>query len=122
MNLLAVDFGTKNIGLAWCDTQIGVSLPFGVVDDIAGLIAIIENEKIDKVIMGLPLGLDGQNNVNTERVNRFAAEVKNKTKVSVELFDERFSSQQADRSKGGVSRDEKAAMIILDDWLQKKYK
>ena len=31
MNLLAIDYGTKRIGLAWCDTAVGVVLPYGVI-------------------------------------------------------------------------------------------
>jgi len=119
MNILAVDFGTKNIGLAWCDTGIGATLPFGIVKNATELVVVIEKEKIDKVILGLPMGLDGTENINTERVKKFALELRGQTSVSVEFFDERFSSQQADRMEPGVSRDEKAAMIILEDWLQR---
>ena len=118
MNILAIDFGTKNIGLAWCDTGIGVVLPYGVVKktELAGFIA---KEKIDKVVVGLPLGLDGKENANTVRVKKFADELRAQISAPVEFFDERFSSQQADRSEGGASRDEKSAMVILEGYLAK---
>lgn len=120
MNILAVDFGTKNIGLAWCDTGIGAPLPFGVSKNIGDLVKIIKNEKIDKIIVGLPVGMDGKENANTDRVKKFGLELQNLVDISVEYFDERLSSQAADRMEGGVTRDEKAAMIILEDWLQKR--
>lgn len=118
MNILAVDFGTKHIGLAWCDTAIGVILPFGQVkkDELAEL---IKKEKIDKVVIGLPIGLDGRENANTGRVREFAAELRKEIAAPVEFFDERFSSQAADRLAGDVSRDEKAAAIILEDYLKR---
>ena len=120
MNILAIDYGSKNIGLAWCDTGIGAPLPFGIAKNIFDIIKIISDEKIDKVIVGLPIGIDGKENANTERIRKFGGEIKDKTKVSVEFFDERFSSQAADRMGAGVSRDEKSAMIILEDWLSSK--
>jgi len=119
MNILAVDFGTKNIGLAWCDTAIGVSLPFGIASSINDIIQIIKDERIDKVVVGLPIGLDGKENKNTERVRKFADDLKKATDVSIDLYDERYSSQVADKMNGLAGRDEKAAMIILEDYLAK---
>lgn len=122
MNILSVDYGQKNIGLAWCDNGIGAPLPFGVVKggDIFELVKIIKTEKIDKVIIGLPLGMDGKEKANTARVREFGEKLKKEISVSVEFYDERFSSQQADRSEGGVSRDEKAALIILQSYLDSR--
>ena len=45
MNIIAIDFGTKNIGLAWCDTGIGAVLPFGVVKNAGEAAKIINEEK-----------------------------------------------------------------------------
>lgn len=119
MNILAVDFGSKNIGLAWCDTAIGAPLPFGVASSINEVMQIVKDERIDKIVVGLPIGLDGKENKNTERVRKFADELQKATDISIDLFDERFSSQVADKMKGLAGRDEKAAMIILDDYLVK---
>jgi len=123
MNILAIDFGTKNIGLAWCDTGIGVVLPYGVISSkeqgvrSKELSDLITKERIDRVVIGLPLGLDGKENTNTARVKKFGEELKSQISVPVEYCDERFSSQQADRSVGGASRDEKSAMVILEGYL-----
>lgn len=124
MNILAVDYGQKNIGLAWCDTGIGAPLPFGniknEISNIKNLCDLIVKEKIDKVVIGLPLGMDGKEKVNTARVREFGEKLKKQISVPVEFFDERFSSQQADRSVGGVSRDEKSALVILQSYLDSK--
>lgn len=117
MNILAIDYGTKNIGLAWCDTGIGAALPFGLVKNIDEVAKVVSEEKIDRVIIGLPVGTDGKENTNTARIKKFGDELKQRVSAPVEYYDERFSSQAADRMEGGVSRDEKSAMIILEDWL-----
>ncbi|MFA7654193.1 MAG: Holliday junction resolvase RuvX [Candidatus Magasanikbacteria bacterium] len=126
MNILAIDFGTKNIGLAWCDTGIGVVLPYGVIRNkeqgvrSKELSDLIIKERIEKVVIGLPMGLDGKENTNTTRVKKFGGELAAQISIPVDYCDERFSSQQADRSVGGASRDEKSAMVILESYLQSK--
>ena len=120
MNIIAIDFGTKNIGLAWCDTGIGAVLPFGVVKNAGEAAKIINEEKSDLVLVGLPVGTDGKENANTARVKKFTEELKNNIKAPIEFVDERFTSFAADRMGEGVSRDEKSAMIILEDYLAKK--
>jgi putative Holliday junction resolvase len=122
MNILAIDFGTKNIGLAWCETNIGVVLPYGIIRDqkISELFGLIKKEKIERVIVGLPIGLDNKENTNTVRVRKFIEELRPNIPCPVEFFDERFSSAQADRMGEGASRDEKSAMIILEDYLNSK--
>ena len=125
MNILGVDFGTKNIGLAWVETGIGVVLPYGVIKNeknkaLAGLSALIKKEGIKKIVFGLPVNLDGSENANTKKVRIFAGRLKEKTGMEVFFESEIFSSRQADRTAGGASRDEKAAMIILEDYLKKK--
>jgi putative holliday junction resolvase len=124
MHILAVDFGTKNIGLAWVETGVGVVLPYGIIKNDTGkggqeLAKLIADEKIDKVVFGLPLGLDGSENTNTKKIREFAGHVGQVVKSAIVFETEMFSSRQADRTAGGASRDEKAAMIILEDYLKK---
>ena len=118
MKILGVDYGTKNIGLAWSDTTLGVVLPFGIVKTIPSLIKLIQEEKVGKVVIGFPMGLNSTENVNTERVKEAGFEIQKATGLTVEYFDERFSSQAADAAGGGVSRDERSAMIILEGYLE----
>lgn len=127
MRLLAVDYGTKRLGLAWADTTLDAVLPYGVIKGenlklrIKDLSELIAKEKIQKVIVGFPVGLTGAENKNTERVKHFVFELAKQIVVPVELCDERFTSQAADRlGSVGVSRDEKAAMVILEGYLARK--
>jgi putative Holliday junction resolvase len=110
--------------LAWADTTLNAVLPFGVIAradlklKLKDLSELIAKERIQKVIVGFPVGLTGAENANTERVKRFVFELEKQIDVPVELVDERFTSQAADRlGSAGASRDEKAAMIILEGYL-----
>ena len=126
MNLLGIDFGTRRVGLAWVDTDIGAVLPFGLISgsNLAELreklLKIIDQEKPDKIIFGLPLTLENQESTNAERVRKFAKEIQETAGVAIDFFDERFSSQMADRFVGESSRDEMSAVMILQDYIKKK--
>lgn len=126
MNILAVDYGSKNVGLAWVDTFLGVILPFGLVEKpslrekIKELTEIIAKERLDLVVVGFPVDRNGHENKNTERVKKFVFELQKKISVPIEYFDERFTSQAADSMGEGVSRDERSAMIILSGYLERK--
>lgn len=119
MKILGIDFGTKRIGLALYNDKVDVILPFGKVSDLDELARLIKQEEIEKIVLGMPVGLSGGENKNTSRVEDFASQLEKKTKIKVEFFDERFSSQQADSMGGAVSRDEKSAMVILNSYLEK---
>ena len=134
MKILAIDYGTKRLGLAWSDTTLGIVLPYGIVelqDDqlpatsyqlklFKKVIDLIKSEHLDKVVIGLPISLTGQENKKTAAVQELAFEIQKHTGILVAMCDERFSSQQADAVGAGVSRDEKSAMIILQSYLDKK--
>ncbi|PIZ95144.1 MAG: Holliday junction resolvase RuvX [Candidatus Magasanikbacteria bacterium CG_4_10_14_0_2_um_filter_37_12] len=125
MNILAIDYGKKRIGLAWMQEGLDVVLPFGTIVEEKGktskekLLSLIKEECIEKIVIGLPLGLDGKENDNTKKVRDFVEELKKEINISVEFIDERFSSLGADAMGGSVSRDEKAAMLILQSYLDK---
>jgi len=131
MNILAIDYGQKRIGLAWVQLGLDVILPFGVIvtQTASGkprkwrqeLYHLIEQESIGRLVVGLPLGLDGNENEHTYRIRDFVRQLQNQTNLPVEFIDERFTSHEAKRyGQQGVSQDEKAAMIILEAYLNRK--
>ncbi len=126
MNILGIDWGKKRVGLAWVQSGLDVVLPFGViethkVDPLAEIVAIVKEEKIDVVVFGLPKTLAGTEQANAIAVREVGKKVAEATGVKVEFLDERFSSQAADRfGADGASRDEKAAMIIVQAFLDQK--
>ncbi len=126
MNILAIDYGTKNIGLAWADTAMNVVLPFGVVKNFESgilnleLVDIIKKEKIGKLIVGLPIHAETrEETANSKRVRAFVEELKKQIDIPVEFVDETFTTHEAKQMGGEASLDEKAAMLILEDYLSK---
>ncbi|MFH1286600.1 MAG: Holliday junction resolvase RuvX [Candidatus Magasanikbacteria bacterium] len=124
MNILGIDFGKKRIGLAWVQLGLDVVLPFGAVNNeqrtTNKLATLVRDEKIDKIIVGLPIGLDGKENENTERVRKFVEDLKHEIDIPIEFEDERFTTAEANRMGGDASADEKAAMLILQGYLEKQ--
>lgn len=124
MKILAIDWGEKRWGLAFADTTVDVVLPFGILENkneaetVKKIKELIKEKKIDQIVFGLPKGLDNSKNEKTEKIEKIAEDFKKIIRVS--LIDERFTSAQADRCAGGCSRDEKAAMLILRAFLDKK--
>ncbi len=125
MNILALDVGKKRIGLAWCDTGVGVVLPYGVVEvvgseaQVAAVLSLVKSERVDRIVIGLPLGLDGHENVHTTDIRAFGNALTNGGVQPVEFVDERFTSRLADAMGGSATRDEKAAMGILESYLER---
>jgi putative holliday junction resolvase len=120
MNILAIDYGEKTIGLAWMQEGLDVVLPFGTLkiqdqrEKIKEITALVASEHIEKIVVGLPLTLaDGSENSNTKRVREFGAALYKQTHIPVVYVDERLSSFEADEMGGIARRDEKAAMVIL---------
>ena len=119
MNILGVDYGKKRIGLAWVQAGLDVVLPFGVASNKEDLIDVIKREKIDKVVFGLPLHLETMaENYNTKRIRKFADDIKKAVSVEIDFADERLTTAEAEEMGGGVSLDEKAAMLILQTYLE----
>jgi len=120
MNILGVDYGRKRIGLAWMQTGLDVVLPFGLVDSLDHLVKLIKKEKIDKVIFGLPLCLENmEENDNTRRIREFAHKVQEQTNIEIDFADERLTTAEAKEMGGNATLDEKAAMLILQTYLNK---
>ncbi len=126
MNILAIDYGAKKMGLAWVNEDLGVVLPYGVLvhdenkKKNSELLALIASEKVDKIVIGLPLGLDSEENKNTQKIRAFAAELAQDCGLPIDFADERYTSYEADSMGGAATRDEKSAMIILQSYLSER--
>jgi putative Holliday junction resolvase len=111
------------MGLAIKRGDVDLVLPFGVFEwhgdenRVKELVELVEKEKINKIVFGLPLSLNGKETPNTERVRKFANTLGEKINVTVDFADERFSSYEADSMGGQAGRDEKSAMVILQEYL-----
>jgi putative Holliday junction resolvase len=119
---LGIDWGEKRIGLALGDSEIKMAVPFKVVNNLEEILAIIDSEEIDKIIIGQPLKLSGQYDFPVIFKN-FVDSIQKRTNIVVELIDERLTSKAADALIGSkktkAPRDAIAAMLILQSYLDK---
>ncbi len=123
MNILGVDFGTKRIGLAWVQSGLDVVLPYGIIktenlnQSFEEMLDLIKKEGIDMIVFGLPFGLEGEENMNTKKIRKFAEEIKKKVGIKIEFIGEEYTTKEAESMGGEVSLDEKSAMLILQSYL-----
>jgi putative Holliday junction resolvase len=124
LRYLALDVGDRRIGLAVGDDAHGLSRPLrtlarrSVVKDLAELARIARDEKIDALVVGLPLTLRGEEGHQAERVRRFAAAAE-QLGLPVRLYDERHTSSEAEL-RGANDIDAGAATILLEDFLAQR--
>ena len=121
--VLGIDYGTKRIGLAIGDEEQSIALPFDVIpydDSVVGTLRrIIENEKIYRIIVGMPLGLAGNMTAKSAEAEDFVDLLQRHFPLPIITEDERLSSKLADQLfgeyKGKYDRDAVAAMVrVLD--------
>ena len=131
--ILALDFGSKTIGLAITD-ELGLTaqgLPtlrrINKRSDLDYLRRVIRQFRVGEIVMGLPLCLSGDAGTQSEKVQIFAEGLRKKFKLPVHLFDERFTSVEANRvlreSMMSIRRraevvDQLAAVLILQSFLE----
>lgn len=133
--LLGVDHGDRRIGLALSDPIPKIASPLKTitVDDaqesIDAIKKIVKEYDVVLVIVGLPIGMKGQETAQTKHVKKFANDLINNG-IKVALQDERLTSVSAKRSimeqqkkpnknKGLV--DQIAAAILLQQYIDKHY-
>ena len=132
MRLAALDVGDARIGIAVCDELeltirgVGIVRRVGGQRDLEAVAAMVAPYEPTRLIVGLPLNMDGTMGPQAERVKAFAARLAAHLALPVELWDERlttFEAQQTLRA-AGVSRsrrrqlvDQEAAAIILESYL-----
>lgn len=122
MRLLALDIGTKRVGVAFCDTNIGIVFPREPIvvknekDIINKVKEDVVKDKIDKVIVGLPLNFNSTRSHIQSYVEDVARKIKREVGVEVELFDERFTTKIA-TYLGSKNIDSLSAKILLEDYI-----
>ncbi len=133
MRYLAIDYGTKRIGLAVCDPAETIASPLGVIErraDLTKKIAeVVESEGVEAVVLGLPLNMDDSAGPQAKLVFRFAEQLEESLNIPVYFQDERLSSFGAEeklasadftRKKKRKHLDAVAAAEILQAFLEHK--
>lgn len=133
MKYLGLDLGTKTLGLAISTGIIANSYKVLRYDDINllvdELISIINSEKINELVLGLPKNMDGSLGFAAKRSMDFKELLESRIDLPIHLVDERLSTKEAENILIGadVSRKKRkkvidacAAAIILDTYLKMK--
>jgi putative Holliday junction resolvase len=132
---LGIDFGQKRIGLAVSDPTNTVATPLETLVQRSGkrpplgkIAAIVEQHDVGQLVVGLPLGLDGEENVWCAEVRGMAERLAKIVDVPIAWIDERLTSVRAERAvrASGLPKsrreergrvDAAAAQLILQMWL-----
>jgi 6-phosphogluconolactonase len=133
MRYLAIDHGQKRIGLAVSDAGGSMAFPHSVLDAgpnlISQIVRVIGEERIEAIVVGLPLNMDGSEGPAAAAARKFAQAISAKVSQAIIFFDERLSSAEADWKLAGVgmSRQKKknlqdavAAAAFLQAFLEEK--
>ena len=123
MRLLALDYGVARTGVAISDETGSIARPLTVVaraGTAAGLAAVKElvaTESVSRVVVGLPVSLDGGEHGQAREVRSFVARLGREIDVPIILYDERFTTAIAQQRGGKGPLDARAAAQILEDYL-----
>ena len=132
MRILALDHGTKRIGVAISDELKVIAQPLEYIaaepfaDFVARLKELIREKEVDLILLGMPRNMDGSYGPAALKVQEFTAVLKENVTVPIVTWDERLTSAQAQRYliSGNVRRQERkqkvdkmAAAILLQSYL-----
>src|ERR1017187_9688918 len=132
MRTLALDHGTKRIGVAISDELKMIAQPVEFIpagpfnDFIARLKELIREKEVDLILVGMPRNMNGSYGPAALKVQEFVAVLKDAIAIPIKTWDERLTSAQANRFliEGNVRRDKRkekvdkmAAAILLQSYL-----
>ncbi|MEK7067320.1 MAG: Holliday junction resolvase RuvX [Patescibacteria group bacterium] len=124
MRYIGIDYGSKRIGIAVADDEGKIAFPRECIDnasehDVCGAIKkIIDNEGIQRVIIGLPLSFAGVDTDQTAEVRAFAEMLSHAVQLSIEFQNEVLSSRTVERAGIEKNRvDSAAAALILQSYI-----
>jgi len=132
MRILALDHGTKRIGVAISDELKMIAQPLEFIpagpfaDFLARLKEILREKEVSLILVGLPRNMDGSYGPAALKVQEFVAVLKGAVTVPIQTWDERLTTAQANRAliEANVRRakrkekvDKTAAAILLQSYL-----
>lgn len=134
MIIMSVDYGDARTGVAFCDAKEILASPYCVVNEkykpklVDKLAVIAADKKAEKIIIGLPVNMDGTYGFRCDECRKLGDMLKQKTGIDVEYQDERLTTVIAhgylnDNNVRGKKRKETvdavSAVIILQSYLDK---
>ena len=123
MKVVALDYGAARTGVAVSDPTGTLARPLCVVEraasepGLAELRRLVEQEAAERVVVGLPLTLRGEQGEQARETERFIEALRAVLEVPVETIDERFTTTLAERDAGDAPPDARAAAHLLSTYL-----
>lgn len=123
MKYLGIDHGKKRVGIAVSDPEGKIAFPRKTIASTNApeeIEALVKTEDIQKIILGLPVSMEGRETPQTALVREFAQELHLKLTVPIEFQNELLSTHLAESE--GIKKehaDEAAAALILQSYLDK---
>jgi putative holliday junction resolvase len=125
VKIVALDYGSARTGVAVSDPTGTLARPVGVVERVgteAGLqrlVELIRSEGAERVVVGLPLTMRGDVGEQAVETGEFVDALRRAVEVPVEAFDERFTTDLAERDPGSpnLPADARAAAHLLTSYL-----
>jgi len=132
MRILALDHGTKRIGVAVSDETKTIALPLEYIpaepfgEFLERLKVLLREKEVDLVLIGQPRNMDGSYGPAAQKVDTFVAVLKTAITMPIKMWDERLTSTMANRVmiQANVRRDKRkenvdkmAAAILLQSYL-----
>jgi len=124
VKVLALDFGAARTGVAISDATGTIATPVGVVEraatdaGLARVSELVRDEGAERVVVGLPLTMRGEHGEQARATELFVESLRDVLDVPVESFDERFTTDLAQRSGGASAEDARAAAHLLTSYLE----
>jgi putative Holliday junction resolvase len=121
--IVALDHGEARCGCAVSDPSGTIATPVPAIDKpdsergLEAIAELVERKDADRVIVGLPLTLSGDEGMQAQSARTFALRLGRKLSIPVELHDERLTTRLAERTGGGASADSRAAAHLLESYL-----
>ena len=132
--ILCLDVGDVRIGLAMSDIMKIIANPLETLKrkntqaDFDYILNICKQNDVELIISGLPLSMNGQENVQTQKTREFIEVLQSQTNIPIKFVDERLTTVSAQRVliESGMRRenrknvvDKVAAAIILQGYLDR---
>ncbi len=130
MKFLAIDFGLKRMGFATCSPNEVHVFPLCTYERTTRqamfdfILELLKKEQVEAIVIGLPLGLDGQETDTSAQVRNFTNSMKRRTDLPIYHINEALSSFEAEEYITHVKYDQRkkildqaAAMQILSSFL-----
>lgn len=123
MRVLALDHGSARCGCAVSDPSGTLATPLAVVErpdtrkGLARVVALAAELEAERVVVGLPLTLAGEEGEQAGEARAFAESLRRRVQIPVDLYDERLTTRMAAATGGKADEDSVAAAHLLESYL-----